>query len=1143
MLAIVIMAVLAVPSFIDWNEYKGEIAAQVKALTGRDLSIDGDVRISVLPAPALVARGVRIANAEGASNPDLASLKSVEIRIAAGPLLGGTVQVETIKLVDPVVHIERLPDGRMNWQLGNGPEASPSPDAGTGEAQDSTPTDSASQLSIRLDSFVIENGTVIYRDTSSGFSERAEQVNAEFAAASLTGPFESAGDFLLRGTQIDYAVTVGQVIHGRTVPINVRMESPAVGVRFDVSGTVVDLAEEPRFRGKAGIGGKNLSTAISGILGDGKAVPGWAAQPYGIEGSLTLTTGEVGLSIEDVVASLGDTRANGRFTMRLQPAPSFVAALDVKHINLDRWIGLAGASADGEGGVDDPHEDSSGETARRNGAAEPSAVGFALPETLSGSLEVSIDAVTFRGSNIREIRLVSELAGGEVTVSQMSVLLPGGSDIFASGFLTTPQGQPQFEGEIEAEISDLRRVLAWLDVEFPETSPERLRRAAFSGQLRATTERVEARRVDLTVDTSRLTGGIAIALRRRLAFGADFTIDRLNLDAYMPPFGGTNTAPNSPPAGDGDRASTPSNTDETSPGLPSSPLAALADFDANLKLRVERLTLQRIPITDILFDATLFAGELEIRELSVGDLADASGKTSGTISGLPEAPNFDNLQFELRGGDLARLLRALEIDPPGPAGELGTVVVTGRADGGLLNPNLNLQISAAEATLGYDGRLPALALGTDSEARVSVQHPDVARLLRFLGVGYRPRGRIGALTLSSQVRNQGSAWQFSDMAARIGEVTLAGSGRIDLSGDRPRLSTQLTTNEIIVDPFLPARRAASLMPSPRFSPNRAVLVPAAWRAGPPATPGPRPGLQTIQERGGEAGRWSADEIDLSVLNLMDAEVMVRSEALAYEGYRLEQADLAFDLSEGLLRIERLNGDLFGGAMSGHGQLDASAGNQLRAAFEIEGAELAKAGSALGSDGMTGGRLNAAFDGETAGLSVSEMISSLDGDGRFALDQVKVSGAGSGPMAALVELIAGLNQIGGILGGGAGSDGLANATGTFTVQDGIARSNDLRLVSNVGEAEAGGTVDLPNWTIDIEGRLAVARNIATELLAGSAGVDLSVPLGVSGPLDAPTVRLDTAKLPGGVLRLPGKILEGTGVEGILRQLIPGSPGGP
>ena len=35
--------------------------------------------------------------------------------MALGPLLGGQVKVETLKLIEPVIHLERLSDGSVNW--------------------------------------------------------------------------------------------------------------------------------------------------------------------------------------------------------------------------------------------------------------------------------------------------------------------------------------------------------------------------------------------------------------------------------------------------------------------------------------------------------------------------------------------------------------------------------------------------------------------------------------------------------------------------------------------------------------------------------------------------------------------------------------------------------------------------------------------------------------------------------------------------------------------------------------------------------------------------------------------------------------------------------------------------------------------
>ena len=108
-------AVLVGPSFIDWNNYKDDVGRRVKEMTGRDLAINGNIRIVVLPAPALVVSDVSLANPDGATARHMVTLKSAEIRVALGPLLGGQVKVETLKLIEPVIHLERLSDGSANW--------------------------------------------------------------------------------------------------------------------------------------------------------------------------------------------------------------------------------------------------------------------------------------------------------------------------------------------------------------------------------------------------------------------------------------------------------------------------------------------------------------------------------------------------------------------------------------------------------------------------------------------------------------------------------------------------------------------------------------------------------------------------------------------------------------------------------------------------------------------------------------------------------------------------------------------------------------------------------------------------------------------------------------------------------------------
>lgn len=90
---VVIVAALVVPTFIDWNPYKADLAARVEAETGRVLAIDGDLDFRLLPAPRLSAREARLSNIAGADAAEMMSVSAIDIRVAFLPLLGGDIGV------------------------------------------------------------------------------------------------------------------------------------------------------------------------------------------------------------------------------------------------------------------------------------------------------------------------------------------------------------------------------------------------------------------------------------------------------------------------------------------------------------------------------------------------------------------------------------------------------------------------------------------------------------------------------------------------------------------------------------------------------------------------------------------------------------------------------------------------------------------------------------------------------------------------------------------------------------------------------------------------------------------------------------------------------------------------------------------
>ena len=114
--ALVAIAFL-IPFLIDVNTYKPEILAKTKEALGRDLTIEGKISLRLLPLPTLSVDKIQLANVSEGSQPSMASVDRVELQIALFPLFSKKVEIDKIKLVGANIFLERLGNGRGNWEF------------------------------------------------------------------------------------------------------------------------------------------------------------------------------------------------------------------------------------------------------------------------------------------------------------------------------------------------------------------------------------------------------------------------------------------------------------------------------------------------------------------------------------------------------------------------------------------------------------------------------------------------------------------------------------------------------------------------------------------------------------------------------------------------------------------------------------------------------------------------------------------------------------------------------------------------------------------------------------------------------------------------------------------------------------------
>lgn len=101
----------------DYNRYKGLIEKAVTDATGRQLDIKGGVEIAMSLSPELAVRDVTLANAPWGSQPQMAHIGQLRVRIRLIPLLRREVDITGIRLIDTDLLLETDASGRANWHF------------------------------------------------------------------------------------------------------------------------------------------------------------------------------------------------------------------------------------------------------------------------------------------------------------------------------------------------------------------------------------------------------------------------------------------------------------------------------------------------------------------------------------------------------------------------------------------------------------------------------------------------------------------------------------------------------------------------------------------------------------------------------------------------------------------------------------------------------------------------------------------------------------------------------------------------------------------------------------------------------------------------------------------------------------------
>lgn len=411
LVALLVVAVVALPFLVPVSVVRERIVASVKEATGRELTI-GEMSVSVLPSLAVEAQDVAFANAPGAAEPNMATLKTLRAGLKLMPLLSGEIAIDRFVLVEPVIHLAVNEQGEPNWRFPAAKDEKPAaetPQEGGGAA--------GGLEQLRFGEVRVENGTVTYFDARSGVRQEVTALDLTLEMPSLDEPLSADGEADWRGKTVAVALDVAApraLLEGGTSDLQLNVDSEPVKLSLDGQAT----AAEP-FK---------LAGAVDLDVPSVRELAAWAAEPIPLQGDGLGPLKIAGqLAVEGPKATftnaeiaLDAIRAKGELLVDAGQAKPFLRGrLDVEKLDLNPYLPPEQPAPSA------PAVGTDGGAAAAGWSEEP--IDLSGLKIANADFTLSVGAIQFREIQIGKGTVSALLKDGELTATLAELALYGGA--------------------------------------------------------------------------------------------------------------------------------------------------------------------------------------------------------------------------------------------------------------------------------------------------------------------------------------------------------------------------------------------------------------------------------------------------------------------------------------------------------------------------------------------------------------------------------------------------------------------------------------------------------------------------------------------------------------------------------------------
>jgi uncharacterized protein involved in outer membrane biogenesis len=332
---VLLVVVYIIAASYDFNSLKPLITDAAREYTGRELTMGGDIDLTIGFPPTLEVHDIAFQNASWGSQPQMAQLKKIQVKISILPLIRGNVNVDRLILIEPKFLLEVNKSGKSNLDF-NVAKKAESP-----EAEEKASSDSL--MPFELEEVEIKDGNITYKDHRTGQTK-----TVILASLDLKSPlFGDGADIDIKGSynKTPFQLNGNIGLLSRALKSNekwpLKLEVQAVKTKVSVEGSIQDLMTARGIDLKLNVEGDDLAE-FEKFTGEPLPVKG----PFQLSGHF-VSPSDNEVQVSDLLVVLGESQIQG--TVKVTHAakrPLIEAKLSSKKLDLRPVMGNDTVSVD-----------------------------------------------------------------------------------------------------------------------------------------------------------------------------------------------------------------------------------------------------------------------------------------------------------------------------------------------------------------------------------------------------------------------------------------------------------------------------------------------------------------------------------------------------------------------------------------------------------------------------------------------------------------------------------------------------------------------------------------------------------------------------------------------------------------------------